>query len=187
MTSTLDITPLQTFRDWAWSPGLTWGPDGRALYVVNHAAPSGSTSPEESQNFDLAAVLLSGGPALPLATQTGMFAYPLASPLQDVGGGPDYQIAYLQAQFPERSESSRYRLGVMDRDGSNRRLLFPPEESAGLMPQVYWGAWSPSPLPESGDYAIAVLYDGNLWLVDVFTGQATQVTGDGLTSRIVWR
>jgi hypothetical protein len=187
MTPTLEITPLQTYRDWAWAPGLTWGPDGKTLYVVNHAAPGGTVSPEESQNFDLAALLIGSRQALPLVTQTGMFAYPLASSLQDIGGGPDYQIAYLQAQFPERSETSHYRLGIMDRDGSDRRLLFPPEESTGLTPQVHWGAWSPAALPESGNYAVAVIYEGNLWLVDAATGRATQVTGDGLTTRVLWR
>jgi hypothetical protein len=42
-------------------------------------------------------------------------------------------------------------------------------------------------MPEGGNYAIAVLYQGNLYLVNVNSGQALQVTGDGLTSRVVWR
>jgi hypothetical protein len=75
----------------------------------------------------------------------------------------------------------------MDRDGSNRVEIFPPQESAGLQPQRHWGAWSPEPMPESGSYAIAVLYQGNIWLIDVVSGVATQVTGDGLTSRVIWR
>jgi hypothetical protein len=197
MTNTLEIAPLQTRRDWAWVPGITWGPDGNALYTVSHAGGPAGLSPEESPNFDLIAVTgstggetpwLSGaGRTLPLASQTGMFAYPSASPLQEMGGASDYQIAYLQALFPEQSETSPYRLAVMDRDGSNRQLLFPGKESAGMEPQQYWGAWSPMPLSGSGHYALAVIYQGNLYLVDVVNGEASQVTGDGLTTRVIWR
>ncbi len=187
MTTTLQITPLQTFRDWAWVPGLAWGPDGQVIYLTEHAAPNSGVAPEESTNFDLSALLLNGGPTLRMVSQTGMFAYPLASPLQNPGGELDYQIAYLQALFPEQSETSRYRLAVMDRDGSNRRMIFPSEESAGLDPQQRWGAWSPQALPGSNHYALAALYQGNLWLVDAATGEAWQVIGDGLTTRVLWR
>jgi hypothetical protein len=186
ITKTLDIVPLQTFGDWAWVPGIAWGPDGNALYTIVHSG-SGAATPEESPDFNLAALLAGSESALDLATQTGLFAYPLASPLQDTGGDVDYQIAYLQAQSPEQSQSSRYRVIVMDRDGSNRRALFPTEESAGLEPQEHWGAWSPDRMPASGGMGLAVIYQGNLWIVDVLTGEAMQVTGDGLTVRVVWR
>ncbi len=67
-----------------------------------------------------------------MVSQTGMFAYPLASPLQQLGTGDlEYQIAFLQAENPERSDTSRYRLAVMDRDGSNRRSLFPRAKAPG--------------------------------------------------------
>jgi hypothetical protein len=32
-----------------------------------------------------------------------------------------------------------------------------------------------------------VIYQGNLWLVDSGDGQAYQVTGDGLVTRIDWK
>jgi hypothetical protein len=117
-----------------------------------------------------------------------MFAYPLASPLQQLGSGDlEYQIAFLQAETPERSEASRYRVVVMDRDGSNRRMLFPDPESAGLDPQQHWGAWSTALLPGGDHLGLAVIYQGNLWLVDAVSGEAFQVTGDGLTTRVIWR
>lgn len=188
-TQTLfDIVPLLTRGDWAWSPGIAWGPDGKTLYAINHISSPGAASPEESPNFDLIAIPARGGPALTLATQTGMFAYPIASPIQAEGaGGNEYQIAYLQAIFPEQSETSRYRLVVMDRDASNRKTLFPAQEALGLEPQRYWGNWSPARMPESNHFALAILYQGNLWLIDAVNGKATQITGDGLTSRIIWR
>jgi hypothetical protein len=187
-TTSLEIVPLQTRGDWAWVPGVTWGPDGKALYTVDHVPPSGSVAPEESQVFDLTAISLEGGGAVHMVSQAGMFAYPLVSPNQSQAPGETvYEVAYLQATFPAQSESSRYRLGVMDRDGSDRRILFPAEGSPGLAPQQDWGAWSPQPLLESGHYALALIHQGNLWLVDTVTGEAQQITGDGLTSRVVWK
>jgi resuscitation-promoting factor RpfB len=195
MTNTLNIVPLQTHSDWAWIPGLTWGPDGNSQYTVDHVAQQGATNPEESTAFDLTAVLFGGGPILHLVSQTGMFAYPLASPLQNTAeAGLDYQLAFLQAIFPDQSETSRYRVTVMDRDGSNRRAIFPPEEAPGMEPQQHWGVWSPAPVPAregsttgGPGYVLAVIYQGNMWLVNVDNGDAVQVTGDGLTTRLIWR
>jgi hypothetical protein len=73
----------------------------------------------------------------------------------------------------------------MDRDGSNRRTIFPANDAPGLEPQV--PVWAPSPIDgQSGDF-IAVVYQNNLWLVDSGNGQAYQVTGDGLVTRIDWK
>jgi hypothetical protein len=180
MSSLLEITPLQTGGDWAWVPGVAWGADGKALYTVGHAAP------EDSQLFHLAAVPLSGGAPVELSQEAGMFAYPIASPSKTLQNGEvAYQIAYLQAVFPRQSETSPYRLVVMDRDGSNQSVLFPPQGEPGLEPQQV--VWSPAPLTSSGNYAVAVLYQGNLWLVDSVTGEARQLTGDGLIKRLNWR
>jgi hypothetical protein len=184
----LDFNPLQTNASWAWVPGISWAPGEKTIYSQDHVAPAGTTLPEESQQFDLAALPLEGIPPLHLVSQVGMFAYPLVSPLQPLPSGEQgYQVAYLQAAFPNQSETSRYRLVVMDRDGSNPKALFPEEGLPGLTPQREWGAWSSAPLPTSSHYAIAVIYQGNLWLVDATTGDAQQITGDNLTSRVAWR
>lgn len=185
----LDMIPYQTRGDWAWVPGLAWGPDGKNLYTVDHVPPAGTVSPEESQVFDLTAISMESGAQLHIVSQAGMFAYPVISPAQPEASGENaYQVAYLQAIFPNQSESSRYRLMVMDRDGSNRQVLFPTDDrSGGLSPQNDWGAWSPDPIPESGNYAIAFIYQGNLWIVDAVSGKAQQITGDGLTTRVIWK
>jgi hypothetical protein len=178
--------PLQTRSDWAWIPGVSWGPDGEFLYTVEHGVQPGNPSPDESQLFNLTAVSIQGGEPIPLAANVGMFAYPVASPAQPAPMGETaYQVAFLQAQFPSQSESSPYRLMVMDRDGSNQRSLFPAEGEPGLEPQQI--VWSPEPLSEEGGYATAVIYQGNLWLVGVNSSQANQITGDQMVSRIVWR
>ncbi len=62
-----------------------------------------------------------------------------------------------------------------------------------MEPQQHWGDWSPAPLAadvlgsSGSDYALAVIYQGNLWIVNANTGEMVQITGDGLTTRAVWR
>jgi len=181
----LDIIPLQTHSDWAWVPGMVWGADNQTLFIVTHAPPPTLVNEEESPFFDLTAVSLANKTTVQLIQQTGMFAYPSVSPLRQNGKEKSYHVAFLQAIFPEQSETSRYRVFVMDRDGSNRRPVFPPADAPGLDPQV--PAWAPLPLEgQSGDF-LALVYQGNLWLVDSGSGQAFQITGDGLISLLDWK
>jgi hypothetical protein len=181
----LEITPLQTHSDWAWVPGMTWGADSQTLYVVTHAPPPNLVNPEESPFFDLTAASTANRAVVHIARQTGMFAYPSASALRQSGKERSYQIAFLQAIFPEQSETSRYRIIVMDRDGSNQRIVFPPSDAPGLEPQV--PVWAPQPLEGQVRDFLALSYQGNLWLVDSGNGNAFQVTGDGLITRIDWK
>jgi Tol biopolymer transport system component len=182
----LSITPLKTGSDWAWVPGVGWGPDGNILYTVEHVPQPGGASPEESPLFDLVAISLAGGVPVRLAPQVGMFAYPQPSPFQvEPTGERGYQVAFLQAVFPTQSETSSYRLAVMDRDGSDRRLLFPAEGVTGLKPQQV--VWSPARVQAAEGYCILVIYQGNIWIVSAIDGRAWQITGDGLAGRISWR
>jgi hypothetical protein len=89
------------------------------------------------------------------------------------------RVAFLRASDPRNPLLTPYRLAVMDRDGSNLRVLFPPDGQVGLEPGVI-PAWA----PDLG--LIAVLYQGNLWLVDPISGASQQLTGDGLTERVEW-
>jgi hypothetical protein len=187
-TRLVDITLLQTRGDWAWVPGVSWGPDGQVIYTVDHAPPEGVATPEESPIFDLMVIPLSGGLPVRLVDDVGMFAYPLASPYQDLPSGErGYQVAFLKAQFPRQSDTSAYRLTVMDRDGSNQYTMFPPLENSGMEPQKHWGVWSPGPLQGGQDYVLAVLYQGNIWLVDSRSGEFWQITGDGRINRVDWK
>jgi hypothetical protein len=181
----LDITPLQTHGDWALIPGLAWGADSQTLYVVTHAAPPGLVNPEESPNFDLTALSLETGANVHIATQTGMFAYAATSPVQKIGDEKAYTVAYLQAKSPAQSETSGYQLVMMDRDGSNHHTLFPDDGSPGLDAQT--PLWGPATLTETAGNYIAVMYQGNLYLIDTATGTAHQVTGDKLMQKIDWK
>jgi len=181
----LTITPLNTHSDWAWLPSIAWGADGKTLYYISHAPPPSLVSEEDSPFFNISATSFSNDATVQIAEQTGMFAYPAISSIQSSTRERPYQVAYLQAIFPEQSETSRYRVVVMDRDGSNRRTIFPANDAPGLDPQT--PAWAPEPISgQSGDF-IAVIYQGNLWLVDSGNSQAYQVTGDGLVTRIDWK
>ena len=188
LSALLEIVALQTRGDWAWVPDISWSPDGRVFYTVDHVPPRGAASPEESPFFDVTAIPLEGGAPLHLASQAGMFAYPLLSPLQKISLGENAsQVAFLQAIFPTQSESSRYHVVMMDRDGSNRKVIFPAEGSPGLTPQSGWGAWSPQPLETNGNYSLAVIYQDNLWIVEVGGEIARQITGNDLVSRVDWK
>src|SRR5215204_6272759 len=164
----LSITPLNTHSDWAWLPSIAWGADGKTLYYFSHAPPPSLVSAEDSPFFDINATSFSNDATVKIAEQTGMFAYPSSSPLQSSSRERQYQVAYLQAIFPEQSETSRYRVVVMDRDGSNRRTIFPANDAPGLEPQTL--AWAPNVIDgQSGDF-IALIYQGNLWRVDSGNG-----------------
>ncbi|HJS18268.1 MAG TPA: G5 domain-containing protein [Anaerolineales bacterium] len=181
----LNITPLNTHSDWAWLPSIAWGADGESLYFTSHAQSEDLVSDEDSPFFDISVTSLENSAFVPIVERTGMFAYPSVSPVQSSVLERQYQVAFLQAIFPEQSETSRYRVVVMDRDGSNRRTIFPGEDAPGLEPQT--PIWAPEPIEgQSGDF-IAVVYQGNLWLVDSGSGEPYQVTGDGLVTRIDWK
>ena len=181
----ISITPFNTRSDWAWLPSIAWGADGKTLYYTAHAPPPSLVSDEDSPFFDLHARSIANGTEFQIVEKTGMFAYVSISSMQPSSRERPYQVAYLQAIFPEQSETSRYRVVVMDRDGSNRRTIFPANDAPGLEPQV--PMWAPDVIEgQSGDF-VAVIYQGNLWLVDSGNTQAYQVTGDGLVTRIDWK
>lgn len=181
LVSILDLLPFQARGDWAWVPGITWSPDGKVIYTVTHAAKSGLSSEESSPVFDLSAIVLESKQVVRLVPQAGMFAYPSASSLTV---GKRFWVSFLQAIFPDRSETSRYRVEIQEPDGSNRKTIFPPEGTAGIDPMQV--VWSPAPA-NGGPLWLGLIYQGNLWLVDPSGSQAQQITGDGLISRIDWK
>jgi hypothetical protein len=88
-------------------------------------------------------------------------------------------VAFGDARSPYASQTSGYDLYVMDRDGSDRRLLFPPPEEIGLeYPEMAWGP--------GGDRLI-VAYQGNLYLIYVTTGEVNPLTDEGGVSAVRWQ
>jgi hypothetical protein len=179
-TTLSDITSYQTHGSWAWVTQASWNSEGSVLYAVNHRS-DGSSTQEESPHFDLDVFFLADKTRQTLRQDVGMFAYPVISP--EYEDSPSY-LSYLQATFPSASDTSSYRLMVMDKDGSDEKSVFPREGSEGMLPQVV--QWQPSGVL-SPDPLIAVVYLGNIWLVDVNSGNLQQITGDGLTEKITWK
>jgi hypothetical protein len=174
------FTPVQTFGDWAWVPGVSWSPSGDLLYVVDHPPAS------DSQQYDLQSLPLEDGLQMMIVPEVGMFSFPVPSAALKLGSEEEaHMVAFLKARLPLQSETSSYDLMTMDRDGSNKQLLFPPESSEGIQPQE--PVWSASVLRDSGNLAIGVIFEKNLWIVDSITGESWQITGDGITSRIDWK
>jgi hypothetical protein len=151
------------------------------IFISNHLPLENGEITEDSTFFGISTLVLYGGTSLNMVPNTGMFTYPSPSPFVYNG---HYQLAYLQAIFPDQSDVSRYRLFICDRDGSNNRLVFPEEGAVGLEPQELF--WAPEQT-NFQDQLLALIYQGNLWLVNTSTLEATQITGDGLSSRIDWR
>jgi resuscitation-promoting factor RpfB len=180
LTSLFGESPVQTRSDWAWVPGISWAYDHSILFTVAHQTKVGS-SDEASPNFDLIPLFQrANNPSISLAPLAGMFAYPAASPIAVEN---HFFVAYLQAIFPDQSETSRYRLVVMDQDGSNRQILFPSEGSPGLEPQQV--VWSPFGTDQASAW-VGLVYQSNLWLVNPDSKQTQQVTGDGTITRLDW-
>ena len=157
------LPDYQTQSHWAWIPGLSWLDDERFYYIRHELNPS---------NF---ALMLAGdeGGAQTIAAEVGMFSNPVAAP-------DGSQVAFLRAYIPSHSDISTYELMVATPEGVST-TLFPPEGAAGMQPQQV--AWSPG----DGAPMIAFTYEGNLWVVNILSGEALQLTGDGLVSRISWR
>ncbi|HSR46576.1 MAG TPA: G5 domain-containing protein [Anaerolineales bacterium] len=175
----LEMPPYQTLGDWAWVPGISWGWDGRTLFTVNHAPPVGLETEASSPAFDLVVLQPTTGAVLPLRSRSGMFAEPVVSPPRVLSNGElDHRVAFLQALTPLESETSRYQLVVMDRDGSNARVIFPGEGEPGL--ESHRVSWSPD-----GE-RLALIYQGDLWIVDVASGQAQRLTSDGQVTAMDW-
>ena len=193
-TQLLSINPYQTGADWAWVPAAAWSPDGTVIYAVDHNPPDSEGT--QSSQFNLIAFPPFDGTAVTLKESVGMFAYPIPSPINvnaenihpapgEVQSQDMYSVAYLQADAPEESATSKYSLYLMDPDGLNSHRIFPPENTPGLDPQHV--VWSPVVMGDSRNYSIALIYNGNIWIIDSGTGVAQQLTVDGLADRIDWR
>ncbi len=175
LTNVTEFTPYQPQTDWAWIPPIYWSEDNSVVFTVFNSDELGGNS------YDLSAILLDEKRILPMVSKCGLFCYPVPSPTDDNG---NYLVGFLSSILPEQSETSRYTLNIMDRDGSNHKRLYPGEGLQGLDPQTI--IWSPV-ADENGIKWIGFIAQGNLMLVNVEQGNLKQVTGDGSITRLTWR
>lgn len=179
------FTPLLTYpvfntrQPWSWRATVSWSPDSSLILTTVHGAPIGSESAETSPAFNVAVTDVGGTFSADVVHNAGIWSKPQYSPL--LQGGDGY-MAYLRARDLSNSisASAEYDLVVADRDGSNARALYPPRGQAGLTADAPFFTWSPD------GRQIAFIYGGNLWVVDVESGIANQLTLDRGASRPVW-
>lgn len=172
----VQFPPFRTYAPWAWVPNLSWSPEGTFLVTVLHGPSPTGEEPEDSPVFDVYALGVVTATERPLqarlAPEAGMWAAPSFSPDGSL-------IVFGRARAPYASQASTYDLYLMDRDGSDRRLLFPQDNrEPGLeYPAAVWD-------PAGG--RVLVVYQGDLWLVTV-EGQARRVTEDGAVTLARWQ
>jgi len=177
-TPLMHFPPFRTYSEWVWTPTLSWSPDGQFVLCTLHNPAGEGDVPEDSQVFDVWALSIDGIVRVRLASESGMWANPRWSPSCTTTQTAESWVVYGQARYPASSQDSRYDLYLMDRDGSNRHLVFPPTGESGLrVPQT---AWSPDAR------RLAVIYNGDVYLVDLTTSRVYQLTGDGQCSQSRW-
>ncbi len=179
-----ELTKIQPYEktrsDWAWIPGVTWSSDETAAFFAFHGEIEGTTKSYDPTDFNIGKINLSDGQAAEIKSGTGLFSQPAASPLFEDGSS---YIAYMQTISPLQSESSRYRIMLMDSDGGNAKAVFPLDEEDYVTPQrVIW-----SPTTVANQSWIAIIYKSNIWLVNPFTGIYNQITIDQSVTKMIWK
>ncbi len=170
------FAPFATRADWVWTPPVAWSSDARFILSVIHAPLANPLVANEDATFEVWAFARDGAVSAALAKQTGMWALPQWSPLDEKR---ESRIAFGVALSPSDSERSRYALNVMDRDGGNKKQILPTvaNENGLLAPQVAWSA--------NGKQLIAVR-DGDVWLYDFASARWAQLTANGASALPRW-
>jgi hypothetical protein len=169
VTVLADFTPLKTFSEWVWVPGISWSPDGKFIAAVIHGPPLASEPPEESQVFDLWLFSVDGKLSAKIAEQVGMWA----NPAWGSAG-----IVFGQALSPLKSVNSRYTIQLIDRDGSNMRRLYPFQSEPGVqLPELVWS-------PDGQEFLF--IYNGDLHITHQRGGPARQLTSNTQASHPRW-
>lgn len=174
----VDYAPFNTRSTWAWVPTPSWAADGQFIVFTLHGRSEMGRSDEDSERFDVYAVSRDGATRVRLFNPAGLWAEPRWSP----AAGGNSLIAIAQPEQPFDSNLSRYKLMLIDRDGSNRRRVFPPGDDLGLSgrPDLDWSPDGTQIViayqtrPPTGD-----VYQGDLFLIDAATGDIQRLTTDG--------
>ncbi len=172
-TRLVTFTAFNTRSTWAWVPTPSWSPDGQFIAFTLHGTSQTGRSDEDSERFDVYVVHRNDASLVRLFSPAGMWSEPSWS---------TELVALGQPEQPFESNQSRYSLLLIDRDGSNRRRVFPPEGGLGLQGRPDLD-WSPDGTQLVITYqtrpSVGGAYQGDLYLIDAMTGDAQQLTTDG--------
>lgn len=178
---------FQTVADWSWRATISWSPDNTLFATTIHGAPVGRELPQNSPAFNVAVADATGAFSTDIVKGAGIWAAPKYSPFINTPDSefPQGYLAFLRARDPYNSINGEYDLVIADRDGSNAHAIFPKPGQPGLTAQqsIFQNqefTWSPD------GRQIAFTYQGNLWIIDVESEVAHQLTLDGGASNPVW-
>jgi hypothetical protein len=163
---------FKTYNSWAWNPELTWSKDGLFLISVVHEALPGGSDIEESPVFDIRALDVTGVYSAEIASETGMWAAPRISP-------DGSTILYGRAVIPFQSATSRYRLCIIDLDGSNQQCFHPAENEPGI--EIPLWLWNPT-----GE-KIAYLENGDVKMISIRDWVTQSITDEGQITHFDWQ
>ena len=166
------FAPYRTYAPWVWTPTVEWSPEGAYIITTLHGPSPTRGAPEDSPVFDVWALSSDGTITAELSSEAGMWSVPTFAPESDL-------IAFGRARSPYASQTSGYDVHLMDRDGSDRRLLFPSQDEIGLeYPEIAWS-------PPSDEFA--TVYQENLYLIGVTGGDVRQLTVGGGVTTLEWQ
>ena len=179
----LSYPVFETRQSWSWRATVSFSSDESLILTTIHGAPIGNEPPETSPAFHVTVAAADGSFSAEVAQNTGIWSMPAYSPViadPETGATTGY-IAYLRARDLSNSisQSAEYDLVLADRDGSNARVLFPEAGRTGLNGSASI-TWSPD------GTQLAFIYQGDLWLIDIASAAAHQLTLDGSASQPVW-
>ncbi|MBI5032521.1 MAG: G5 domain-containing protein [Chloroflexi bacterium] len=169
------FAPFRTNADWVWVPQVAWSPDSRFIISTVHAPLGNPSVATDDPTFEVWALARDQSVSAALAKQTGMWAFPAWS-LPDAQG--ESRVVFGVAIAPSNSEKSRYSLWVMDRDGGNKKQIFPKRDEDALV--IAQAAWSPD------SKQLIVVREGDLWLYDFATSKWSQLTDNGASALPRW-
>ncbi len=183
-TRIVTFTAFNTRSTWAWVPTPSWSPNGQFIVFTLHGKSQTGRSDEDSERFDVYAASRDGATLLRLFNPAGMWSEPRWSPAE-----ANPIIALAQPEQPFESNQSRYALLLVDRDGSNRRRVFPIDDGLGLQGRPDLD-WSPDGTQLVIAYqtrpAVGGVYQGDLYIIDAISGAAQQLTTDGTIRSPRW-
>lgn len=172
LTSLVQFPAYRSYAPWVWVPDVDWSPEGKFVVTTLHGPAPTEGTPEESPVFDVWTLRADGTITAELASEAGMWSAPTFAPQTEL-------IAFGRARTPYASQTSNYDLYVMDRDGSNRRRIFPPAEEIGLAyPEIVW---------EPGGGRFITVYQENLYLIQAPEGDVHRLTDGGGVTAVRWR